>query len=41
MAFFIWRKDLLAMMVFHAITDATGFLIAPMFSEWWREPWAI
>jgi CAAX protease family protein len=37
-AFFIWRKDLLAMMVFHAITDATGFLIAPMFSEWWREP---
>ena len=35
-AFFIWRKDLLAMMVFHALTDATGFLIAPMFSEWWK-----
>jgi membrane protease YdiL (CAAX protease family) len=40
-AFFIWRKDLLAMMVFHAITDAMGFLITPMFSEWWREPWAL
>ena len=39
-AFFIWRKDLLAMMVFHAITDATGLLITPMFSEWWLEPWA-
>jgi hypothetical protein len=36
--FFIWKKDLLAMMVFHAITDATGFVIGPMFSEWWREP---
>ena len=36
--FFIWKKDLLAMMVFHAITDAMGFVIAPMFSEWWREP---
>lgn len=39
--FFIWKKDLLAMMVFHAITDAMGFVIAPMFSEWWKEPWAI
>jgi membrane protease YdiL (CAAX protease family) len=37
-AFFIWQKDLLAMMVFHACTDAVGLVIAPMFSEWWREP---
>jgi uncharacterized protein len=37
-AFFIWKKDLLAMMVFHTITDAMGFVIAPMFSEWWKEP---
>lgn len=37
-AFFIWKKDLLAMMVFHACTDAVGLVIAPMFSEWWREP---
>ena len=37
-AFFIWRKDLLAMMIFHAITDAMGFLITPMFSEWWTQP---
>jgi len=38
MAFFIWRKDLLAMMVFHISTDAIGTVIAPMFSEWWRKP---
>ena len=37
-SFFIWKKDLLAMMVFHACTDAVGLVIAPMFSEWWREP---
>ena len=36
--FFILKKDLLAMMVFHAITDAMGFVIGPMFSEWWKEP---
>ena len=36
--FFIWRKDLLSMMVFHASTDALGLVIAPMFSEWWRAP---
>ena len=40
-AFFIWKKDLLAMMVFHACTDAVGLVIAPMFSEWWREPRAL
>ena len=40
-AFFVWKKDLLAMMVFHAITDAMGFVIAPMFSEWWTEPRAL
>jgi membrane protease YdiL (CAAX protease family) len=40
-AFFIWKKDLLAMMIFHACTDAVGLVIAPMFSEWWREPRAL
>jgi membrane protease YdiL (CAAX protease family) len=39
--FFIWKKDLLAMMVFHACTDAVGLVIAPMFSDWWREPRAL
>jgi membrane protease YdiL (CAAX protease family) len=39
--FFIWKKDLLAMMVFHACTDAIGLVIAPMFSDWWKEPTAI
>jgi hypothetical protein len=38
MAFFIWRKDLLAMMVFHMSTDAIGLVVAPMFSEWWKKP---
>ena len=38
MAFFVWRKDLLAMMVFHVSTDAIGLIVAPMFSEWWRKP---
>ena len=37
-AFFIWRKDLLAMMVFHLSTDALGLVVAPFFSEWWKEP---
>ena len=38
MAFFIWRRDLLAMMVFHTITDAIGLVIAPMFYDWWKDP---
>jgi membrane protease YdiL (CAAX protease family) len=38
MAFFIWRKDLLSMMVFHLSTDAFGLVIAPLFSEWWKKP---
>lgn len=36
-AFFIWRKDLLAMMIFHAATDAMAMVFAPMWSEWWTE----
>jgi uncharacterized protein len=38
MAFFIWRKDLLSLMVFHLSTDAFGLVIAPLFSEWWKKP---
>ena len=38
MAFFAWRRDLLAMMVFHTITDAIGLVIAPEFSNWWHNP---
>jgi hypothetical protein len=38
MAFFVWRKDLLAMMVFHMSTDAIGLVVVPMFSEWWKKP---
>jgi membrane protease YdiL (CAAX protease family) len=38
MAFFLWRKDLLAMMIFHLSTDAFGLVVAPLFSEWWKNP---
>lgn len=38
MAFFVWRKDLLAMIIFHVSTDAIGLIVAPMFSEWWKTP---
>ena len=38
MAFFIWRRNSLAMMVFHTITDAVGIVIAPELSHWWKNP---
>ena len=38
MAFFAWQRDLLAMMVFHTAADATGLILAPMFSDWWKTP---
>ena len=31
MAFFVWRRDLLAMMVFHTFADAAGLIIAPLY----------
>ena len=34
-AFFIWRKDLLAMMIAHFVIDAMGFIVDPMFGQWW------
>jgi membrane protease YdiL (CAAX protease family) len=36
MAFFVWRRDLLAMMVFHSVADATALVIAPLYSDWWK-----
>jgi hypothetical protein len=38
MAFFVWRRDLLAMIVFHTLADATGLIIAPLYSDWWKTP---
>jgi membrane protease YdiL (CAAX protease family) len=38
MAFFVWRRDLLAIIVFHTITDAMGLVIAPLYSDWWENP---
>jgi hypothetical protein len=36
-AFFIWRQDLLAMIVAHCTIDAWGLLVSPLYSEWWKE----
>jgi len=38
MAFFVCRRDLLAMMVFHMSTDTIGLVVTPLFSEWWKQP---
>jgi hypothetical protein len=38
MTFFIWRRDLLALIIFHLATDAIGLVVAPLFSEWWKSP---
>jgi uncharacterized protein len=35
MAFFIWRKDLLAMIVAHLAIDSWALIITPLFSAWW------
>jgi uncharacterized protein len=36
MAFFLWRRDLTAMMMFHVTVDALGIVVIPMFNEWWK-----
>jgi CAAX protease family protein len=36
-AFFIWRQDLLALIVAHAGVDLWGFVIAPLYSAWWLD----
>jgi len=38
MAFFIWRRDLLAMMIAHAAIDGMGFIVDPRFGDWWNNP---
>ena len=35
-AFFIWKRDLLAMILAHIAIDAWAFVAAPHFSEWWK-----
>lgn len=34
-AFFIWRRDLLAMIIAHIAIDAWALLVSPIFSKWW------
>ena len=36
MAFFVWKRDLLSLIIFHVTTDAIGLVIAPMYSRWWE-----
>jgi len=35
-AFFVWRRDLLAMILAHVAIDMWGLVITPAFSQWWR-----
>ena len=35
-AFFIWKRDLLAMILAHIAIDAWAFVATPHFSEWWK-----
>lgn len=34
-AFFVWRRDLMAMIVAHAAIDMWGLVISPGLSRWW------
>jgi membrane protease YdiL (CAAX protease family) len=34
--FFVWRRDLLAMIFAHAAIDMWGLVITPAFSQWWK-----
>jgi membrane protease YdiL (CAAX protease family) len=34
-AFFIWRRDLLAMIIAHIAIDAWGLVVTPLYSQWW------
>jgi membrane protease YdiL (CAAX protease family) len=34
-AFFMWRRDLVAMIVAHTAIDAWALLVTPAFSQWW------
>ena len=33
--FFVWRRDLAAMIIAHAAIDAWGLVVTPAFSRWW------
>jgi len=34
--FFVWRKDLLAMILAHVFIDAWGLIVTPLTSRWWE-----
>jgi len=34
--FFVWRRDLLAMILAHVAIDLWGIVITPAFSQWWK-----
>ena len=35
-AFFVWRRDLLAMIIAHAAVDVWGLAMTPALSRWWN-----
>jgi uncharacterized protein len=34
-AFFVWRRDLLAMIIAHVAIDMWGLVVSPVISRWW------
>ena len=34
-AFFVWRRDLMAMIIAHVAIDAWALVVTPAFSKWW------
>lgn len=34
--FFIWRRDLLAMIIAHVAIDAWALVLTPLYAEWWK-----
>jgi membrane protease YdiL (CAAX protease family) len=34
--FFVWRRDLLAMILAHVVIDMWGLVVTPAFSQWWK-----
>jgi len=34
-AFFVWRRDLVAMIIAHVAIDTWALVVTPTFSKWW------
>jgi len=36
-AFFLWSRDLGAMIVCHTLVDVMGLVVTPLYTDWWRD----